>query len=145
MGGRQRDWRHRAPDRGPRLSAGGAGGRGPRRGAEAHRSRAVVVRDGAEREVFAVDVEPGDIVVLEAGSRVPADGRVLFAEDLRVNESTLTGESFPVRKVVAPLPADTPLAERRAMVSWGPVWRRAAGAHSSRPPGWRRRWVTSPC
>lgn len=59
---------------------------------------ATVIRDGAQKEIAIADVVPGDVVVLEAGKVVPADGKVLRGEDLYVNESSLTGESLPAEK-----------------------------------------------
>jgi len=59
---------------------------------------ATVLRKGAPREIDARRVVPGDIVLLEAGARVPADLQLLQAEDLQCDESLLTGESAPVRK-----------------------------------------------
>ncbi|HHZ07916.1 MAG TPA: HAD-IC family P-type ATPase [Rhizobiales bacterium] len=63
--------------------------------------KAVVVRDGAPAEIDARDIVPGDLVVLEAGARIPADLALLEAQDLRCDESLLTGESAPVAKHVA--------------------------------------------
>nr|WP_290083930.1 HAD-IC family P-type ATPase [Aquibium sp. A9E412] len=60
--------------------------------------QATVVRDGHQRVIDARGLVPGDLVLLEAGARVPADLRVLAAADLRCDESLLTGESEPVRK-----------------------------------------------
>ena len=76
-----------------------------------------VRRDGEALEVPARELVPGDVVLLEAGDRVPADGRFLHATSVSVDESTLTGESVPVDKtteVVDPADgdADVPLAER---------------------------------
>ncbi|MFW6201374.1 MAG: HAD-IC family P-type ATPase, partial [Gemmatimonadota bacterium] len=62
-----------------------------------------VVREGGEREIDAEEVVPGDIVVLGSGDRVPADARLLVAEDLRVDESALTGEAEPVSKREEPV------------------------------------------
>lgn len=59
---------------------------------------AEVIREGREVEIPMRDVVPGDILLLSAGDIVPADGRVLTASDFFVNESALTGESFPVEK-----------------------------------------------
>ncbi len=59
---------------------------------------ATVIRDGSEREVPARDLVPGDIVVLEAGDRIPADGRLIETAALQVDESSLTGESRPAAK-----------------------------------------------
>ena len=59
---------------------------------------AKVVRDGVTREVPVSQVVPGDVALLASGSLVPADGRLLEARDLFVNQALLTGESFPVEK-----------------------------------------------
>ncbi|MEM3504476.1 MAG: HAD-IC family P-type ATPase, partial [Nitrososphaeria archaeon] len=59
---------------------------------------ATVLRDGVKREVRIAEVVPGDIIFLSAGDIVPADARVISAKDLFVNQSALTGESFPVEK-----------------------------------------------
>jgi Ca2+-transporting ATPase len=80
---------------------------------------ASVIRDGRERRVSVEDVVPGDLVVLREGERVPADGRIVSARGLVVDESLLTGESVPVDKDAAPVPAATPLAERRSMAYAG--------------------------
>ncbi len=64
---------------------------------------ATVVREGAERRLAAGKLVRGDVVLLAAGDKVPADGRLLEAASLRVDESTLTGESRPASKVVEPL------------------------------------------
>jgi Ca2+-transporting ATPase len=60
--------------------------------------RALVVRDGIERRISAKEVVPGDLVLIGEGDRVPADGVLLQALNLSVDESLLTGESFPVSK-----------------------------------------------
>ncbi len=57
-----------------------------------------VHRDGAEREIAAAEIVPGDLVTLAAGNLVPADGRLLEVRDLYVNEALLTGELFPAEK-----------------------------------------------
>src|SRR5208282_2056448 len=61
-------------------------------------SRAAVLRDGAETELPLEELVPGDIVVLHAGSIIPADLRLLSARDFFVGQSALTGESMPVEK-----------------------------------------------
>ncbi|UDY35430.1 cation-translocating P-type ATPase [Dermatobacter hominis] len=74
-----------------------------------------VRRDGAVLEVPARELVPGDIVLMEAGDRVPADGRFLVASSLSVDESTLTGESVPVDKTADVIEVDgdeVALAER---------------------------------
>jgi len=64
---------------------------------------ATVLRDGTKKEVRLSEIVPGDTVYLSAGDMVPADARVVNAKDLFVNQSALTGESFPVEKTAAPL------------------------------------------
>jgi len=59
---------------------------------------ATVIREGKRREVKVSELVPGDIIVLSAGDIVPADCRVIFAKDFFVDESSLTGESYPVEK-----------------------------------------------
>ncbi len=61
--------------------------------------RALVIRDKMEKRIAGRDVVVGDILVLKEGDRVPADGVVLFGVNLSVDESLLTGESVPVRKI----------------------------------------------
>ena len=73
---------------------------------------ATVLRDGRETDVPLDHVAPGDVVLLDAGDRVPGDCRVLEARDLHVVEAALTGESFPVEKEPGTVPADAPLARR---------------------------------
>ncbi len=80
-----------------------------------------VIRDGRELDVESVDLVPGDLVLLETGMRVPADIRLISATVLQVDESLLTGESVPVLKQVAPVPPETPLADRVNMVYSGSI------------------------
>ncbi len=61
--------------------------------------RALVIRDGEPRRIAGRDVVPGDLLILAEGDRVPADGLLLSATSLSVDESLLTGESVPVRKL----------------------------------------------
>ncbi|HEU5319344.1 MAG TPA: cation-transporting P-type ATPase, partial [Methylomirabilota bacterium] len=69
-------------------------------------ARATVARGGEMREVDARDLVPGDVIVLDAGQAVPADGRLLRAFDLRTVEAPLTGESAEVTKAAGDAPAD---------------------------------------
>ena len=85
---------------------------------EASAVTARVLRDGREQTVPAARLVPGDIVVLGAGEVVPADCRLLDARALQVDESSLTGESFPVDKTSAPVPAHA-IADRRSMLYEG--------------------------
>jgi Ca2+-transporting ATPase len=63
--------------------------------------RALVIRDGRQERIAGRDVAQGDVLVLAEGDRVPADARLLAATNLLVDESVLTGESVPVRKIAA--------------------------------------------
>lgn len=65
------------------------------------------------------ELVPGDIVILEAGDRVSADGRIIRASHFEIDESSLTGESRPVAKQSEPLERDVPLSEQRNMVFSG--------------------------
>ncbi len=79
-----------------------------------------VRRDAEVSEISALDLVPGDIVLLEAGNFVAADCRVLESADLQTQEAALTGESLPVRKTIDALAQpDLALADRRNMVYMG--------------------------
>lgn len=83
------------------------------------RTRARVRRGDQEREIDAEDLAPGDIIRIVQGDRVPADARVIFANNLEADEAVLTGESLPVSKRVEALAAGVSLAERAPMVYSG--------------------------
>ncbi len=81
-----------------------------------------VRRDGHVHEIDATDLVPGDVVLLEAGDRIPADGRLVESVNLQIDEAALTGESVPVDKTAEAMPASDPppaLAERRNMAYMG--------------------------
>ncbi|MGR9036395.1 MAG: cation-translocating P-type ATPase [Gammaproteobacteria bacterium] len=79
--------------------------------------QAEVRRDGRNREMPADRLVPGDIVILDAGDKIPADGRIITAQTLEVDESSLTGESVPAAKQNEALAKDSlPLAERSNML-----------------------------
>ena len=78
-----------------------------------------VIRDGLEKTVPTTTVVPGDLVLLSAGNLVPADSRVINAQDFLVNEASLTGESFPVDKRPGTVTPDAPLATRTNSVFLG--------------------------
>ncbi|GAB6987742.1 HAD-IC family P-type ATPase [Nocardioides pyridinolyticus] len=80
-----------------------------------------VRRDHTLVTVPSADLVPGDVVVLDAGSRVPADGRLLAAHDVAVDQSSLTGESEPVTKTTETLPGEVPLADRVNQLHAGTV------------------------
>jgi len=78
-------------------------------------AEAMVIRGGKQQEVDAATLVPGDIVLLQAGDKVPADMRLLHARGLQVDESALTGESVPVSKSPAQLDSDAGLSDRANM------------------------------
>lgn len=81
---------------------------------------ATVLRDGEEQDVAARALVPGDVVLLEAGTRAPADARVIEAVNLKIEEAALTGESLPAKKTTDALTdADLAVADRNNMVYAG--------------------------
>jgi P-type Mg2+ transporter len=78
------------------------------------RAESVVIREGKEIEIPLAEIVPGDIVVLAAGSIIPADARILQAKDLFVSQSALTGESMPIEKIPARTEAVATGTEARA-------------------------------
>jgi Mg2+-importing ATPase len=90
-------------------------------------ARATAMRDGRPVSIPIEEVVPGDVVLLSAGSLIPADGLVVEARDLFVSQSSLTGEAFPVEKQPGPSPAEAPLAERSGCVFMGTSVRSGTG------------------
>jgi len=88
---------------------------------------AVVLRDGARAKIAAAEVVPGDLVVLDAGDRVPADLRLVQARSLSCQEAALTGESLPANKDVAAVDADAELGDRRSLCYAGTIVATGAG------------------
>jgi Mg2+-importing ATPase len=82
-------------------------------------SSATVLRNSATRDVKISEVVPGDVILLNAGDIVPADGLLIECKDLHVNESSLTGESYPAEKMPGILSADTALSQRTNVVFEG--------------------------
>ncbi|HET7056924.1 MAG TPA: HAD-IC family P-type ATPase, partial [Thermomicrobiales bacterium] len=82
---------------------------------------ATVVRDGGAREVPARELVPGDVLLLGAGDRVPADARVVEAANLQAEEAALTGESLPVDKTPGALQGELGLGDRRNLIFAGTV------------------------
>lgn len=80
---------------------------------------ATVLRNGEWIRIPAPEVTLGDIIRLEAGNRVTADGRVIESAHLQIDEASLTGESMPVTKQIEELPRDTSLADRLNCVYTG--------------------------
>jgi len=77
---------------------------------------AKVLRDKQLLTVLVAELVPGDIVILEEGDGIPADGRIIESKNMRTTESSLTGESLPVSKIEMMLAIDTHLADRKNMV-----------------------------
>lgn len=88
--------------------------------------RALVMRDGQRQRIAGRDIVRGDVLMLEEGDRVPADGELLSAHDLAVDESMLTGESLPMPKSAA----DTVYAGTLVTQGQGTVMVRAIGHHT---------------
>jgi cation-transporting ATPase F len=79
------------------------------------KSTAIVIRDGNKISISAVQLVPGDLVVLQPGDKVPADMRLIKVKDLKIDESSLTGESVATEKNSTLLPKDSGLGDRRNM------------------------------
>ena len=80
-----------------------------------------VIREGKEQSILAKDLVVGDVVLLEAGDYVPADGRLLEEGSLKVDEGMLTGESTPAEKEVQMIEATVPIGDRLNMVYSGTI------------------------
>ena len=80
---------------------------------------ALVIRDGKEVRIPSSLLVPGDILILQAGDRIPADARLLEALSLEIDESSLTGESIPVGKCTDIFPTETPQPDRKNMAYTG--------------------------
>jgi len=83
--------------------------------------KATVLRDGKISQIDSRNLVQGDVIVLATGDKVPADGRLVEAMNLKINEASLTGESVPVTKAEACVAADSSLFERSNMVFAGSV------------------------
>jgi Ca2+-transporting ATPase len=83
--------------------------------------KATVIREGKKIEIEQEDLVPGDIFLLEEGKKVPGDGRLVEAHNLKINESALTGEWLPAEKKTEILPKNIPLADRDNMVYMGSI------------------------
>jgi len=78
-----------------------------------------VIRSGREQEVLSKDLVPGDILLLEAGFKIPADARLIEVASLKCDEASLTGESVPVGKDTKPLPKEVRVNDRKNIVFTG--------------------------
>lgn len=80
---------------------------------------ASVVRDGHRQQVEAAKIVPGDVVIIKAGDRVPADLRLIQTSNLQIDDALLTGESMVVTKDIEANSSDAALGDRRSMAFWG--------------------------
>src|SRR4029453_10631738 len=80
---------------------------------------ATVIRDGERRSIPATDIVPGDIIVIEEGDTIPADGRLAESIALQTSEAALTGESLPVAKDTEMIADEGPLCDQHNMVFSG--------------------------
>ena len=94
---------------------------------KAIKHKTMVIREGTIKIIPAKDVVVGDIIFIKSGDKIPADGRILYQEGLKVNEMNLTGEWLASEKNTEVLPPDTPLADRTNMVYMGTVVEEGVG------------------
>ncbi|OGZ38593.1 MAG: hypothetical protein A3E90_01410 [Candidatus Portnoybacteria bacterium RIFCSPHIGHO2_12_FULL_40_11] len=85
------------------------------------RDKAIVIRENNQKEIDIQNLAPGDIIVLKPGDKAPSDGRLIEADNLKINESILTGEWLTADKRIGILDKKTPLADRDNMVFMGTV------------------------
>jgi potassium/sodium efflux P-type ATPase len=81
--------------------------------------QATVSRDGSRTSLPAEQLVPGDVVFIQSGDKVPADVRLIKIKNLRVDEASLTGESVPIEKTIAPAKVDSALGDRTCMAYTG--------------------------
>lgn len=89
--------------------------------------RTSVLREGKRQTIDSLEVVPGDIVLLEAGEKIPADLRLIRATGLRLEEAILTGESVPVDKTTSPVSSDALIGDRSSMAFSGTLVAAGAG------------------
>ncbi|MFD0487466.1 HAD-IC family P-type ATPase [Saccharopolyspora spinosporotrichia] len=107
------------------------------------RTQASVIRDGEERTVPSGDLVPGDLILLEAGDKVPADVRLMRLTELRVDESALTGESAPWPRTGTCYPQRFRWPTGATWLTQAPWSPRATGPGSWSRPARRPSWVRS--
>jgi Mg2+-importing ATPase len=81
--------------------------------------KAMVLRDGNQREIPVEDIMPGDVIILSSGDIIPGDCLILESKDLFVDEATLTGETYPVEKLTGVLAKETELGQRNNTLFMG--------------------------
>ena len=103
-------------------------------------AEATVLRDGERHRVPAVELVPGDVLLVEEGDTVPADARLVHSTALQTAEAALTGESLPVSKDTALIADETPLGDRHNMTLAARSQLTDEGRPSSSQPECRPRW-----
>jgi len=83
--------------------------------------KAKVFRDGKEVLIDSKELVPGDVIILETGEKIPADSRMINSINLEAQESALTGESLPVKKIIDMMPAKSVVADRKNMIYSGTI------------------------
>src|SRR5687768_9386245 len=82
-------------------------------------AEATTIRDGQRRRVHASELVPGDVILIEEGDSIPADGRLVESTSLKIAEAALTGESLPVSKDTSPIAEEVALGDRHNMIFSG--------------------------
>lgn len=95
--------------------------------AESQEKHATVLRNGKQQVILSRDLVPGDIVVLQGGSAIPADVRLLEVNSLHINEASLTGEWLSVEKIAEPLGRALPVPEQKNMAWMGTLVAEGSG------------------
>ncbi len=83
--------------------------------------KAIVIREGKKQEIDAKNIVQGDILIIEAGDKIPADSRLIEVNNLKIDESSLTGESTTVEKITSTLEKETQVADQKNMVFSGTI------------------------
>ncbi|MBI2105604.1 HAD-IC family P-type ATPase [Candidatus Woesearchaeota archaeon] len=83
--------------------------------------RTIVIRNGKKQEIDSKNLVPGDIIVIEAGDKIPADARLLEVNNLKVDESSLTGESTTIEKIISIVKKDAQVADQKNMIFSGTI------------------------
>jgi P-type Ca2+ transporter type 2C len=100
-----------------------------------HSPTITAMRGGSEEEVASKNLVPGDILLIEAGDKIPADCRIVRSRSLRYDEAPLTGESVPVSKIDEPLSAEVRVPDRKNMLFAGTTATYGRGDPSLRHEG----------
>ncbi|MBI2508038.1 calcium-translocating P-type ATPase, PMCA-type [Candidatus Woesearchaeota archaeon] len=83
--------------------------------------KAIVIREGKKQEIDAKNIVPGDIIIIQPGDKIPADSRLIEVNNLKIDESSLTGESTTVEKIISMLHNEAQVADQKNMVFSGTI------------------------